>query len=132
MATATCKFVPSGASPTMGSSVDQDTVVYFGSVAFSAAADTYATGGLLPATGFGLINLGPYSDRTPIVFWIESLNGSGLWYAWNVATGKLKILAAAGSGTAGVTEITNGTALSGVTPNIFTDTVSFEVRFPRR
>ena len=131
MATATCKFVPSTAVPPPGS-IDQDTVAYYGTISFSAAADTYATGGLLPAAGFTLPNLGPYADRTPVVFWIESLNGSGLWYAWNVATGKLKILAAAGSGTAGVTEITNGTALSGVTPNIFTDTVSFEVRFPRR
>ncbi|MBA0086797.1 MAG: hypothetical protein HRJ53_17590 [Acidobacteria bacterium Pan2503] len=131
MPTATIKINPSGAIPPPGS-IDQDTVAYFGSITFSAATDTYATGGLLALTGFGLINLGPYSDRTPITFWIESLNGSGIWYAWNIATSKLKLLTAAGTGTAGVTEITNGTALNAVTPNVFTDTVAYEVRFPRK
>lgn len=131
MATATFKFVPSPVLSGPGD-VDQASVVYFGSITFSGAGDTYATGGLLPLAGFGLANLGPYADRTPLVIYIESLAGSGWWYLFNTATGKLKIISAAGTGTAAPTEVTNGTALNAATPNIFTDVVAFEARFPRR
>jgi hypothetical protein len=130
MATATFKFVP--ANPPFGpGDVDQHTVVYLGTITFSAAGDTYATGGLLPLAGFGLPNLGPYADRAPIVIYIESLAASGWWYLFNTATGKLKIISAAGTGTAAPTEVTNGTALNAATPNIFTDVVAFEARFQR-
>lgn len=131
MATATFKFNPSPVLGTGKGDIRQQVVKYFGSISFSAAADTYATGGLSPLAGFALINLGPYSDRVPLSTYIESSNGSPLYYMWNQTTGKLQIFAGGGSGTAGLTEVTNGTALSGVTPNIFTDVIFFEVTFPR-
>lgn len=135
MATATIKFTESPAIIPDGS-CDQDTVTYLGSVTFSAAADTYLTGGLLPLAGFDLKSLGPYADRTPLVVYVESLAGTGFSYVWVQSTGKLKILAsAAGSNTTGQGEAATATALSGLTGgglNVFTDVVVFEARFPRR
>lgn len=110
---------------------NQKTVRYYGSVVFSAATDTYATNGLLPASGEALENLGPYGDRLPVRVDVFSLNGSGIQYAWDQATGKLKIFSsAAGSGTAGPSEITNGTALNAITPDVSADVVRFEAVFP--
>jgi hypothetical protein len=131
MATATFKFNP---APTIPGSDDttQSTIRFFGTVTFSAAADTYATGGLLPLAGFALKNLGPYADRTPVAAYVESLAGSGLTYYYNIGTGKVQVFGGGGSGTTGITEITNGTALNGTTPQIFTDVVSFEIVVPRR
>lgn len=131
MPTATFKFVPAPNLVGPGS-VDQDTVVYYGSITFSAATDTYATGGLLPLAGSALINLGPYADRTPLAIYIESLAASGFWYLYVPSTGKLKIISNAGTGTAAPTEVTNGTALNATTPSIFGDTLAFEAHFPRR
>lgn len=131
MATATIKFnAPSGLA--LGE-IDAELVRYYGTITFSAAGDTYLTGGLLPAAGFDLKSLGPYADRTPLMVNVLSRAGSGWNYAWNQATGKLKLLAsAAGSGTAADGEATTGTALNAFTPNVFTDDVVFEAVFARR
>jgi hypothetical protein len=131
MATATMKFVPNPRLLTGKGTIDQATVAYYGTVTFSAAADTYATGGLLPAAGNALINLGPYGDRTPLIIDMFSQGGSGFQYMWNVSTGKLQIFAGGGSGTAAASEVTNGTALNAATPNIFTDVIAFVAVFPR-
>lgn len=132
MATATIKFNITTLQPTGFGSVDQETVAYSGTVTFSAAADTYLTGGLLPLTGFALKNLGPYADRVPLSWTVASQSGSGWEYEWNVATGKLMIIAGGGSGTAAPVELTTGTALNAATPNIFTDVVNFTFFFPRK
>lgn len=110
---------------------DQDIITYYGTITFSAAADTYATGGLLALAGFAALNLGPYSDRNPIGFVVQSLSGSGYGYEYNVATKKLMIIAGGGSGTAAPVELTNGTALNAATPNIFTDVVAFALIFSK-
>lgn len=129
MATATFKFNIKGNVPVGEDS--QDVIRYFGTITFSAAADTYATGGLLAAAGFAALNLGPYSDRDPILMVITTLRGSGWEYQYNTSTKKLMIIAGGGSGTAAPVELTNGTALNAATPNIFTDVVSFELTFPK-
>lgn len=130
MATATCKFnasVPLEVGDQTGESVR-----FYGTVTFSAAGDTYATGGLSPLAGFDLKSLGPYADRTPLAVYIESQIGSGLSYYYNASTKKLQIFGGGGSGTAGLTEVTNNTALNATTPQIFTDVVNFEAVFLRR
>lgn len=132
MATATVKFVPNPVLVTGKGSVDQETVAYYGTIAFSAATDTYLTGGLLPLAGNALLNLGPYADRTPIIIDIISQAGSGFQYMWNVATGKMQIFAGGGSGTAAPSELTNATALNAATPSIFADVVNFLAVFPRK
>jgi hypothetical protein len=131
MATATVKWNITTQQPTSLGSIDQETVTFSGTVTFSAAADTYATGGLLPAAGFALKNLGPYADRAPLAWTVASQAGSGWEYEYNVSTGKLMIIAGGGSGTAATVELTNGTALNAATPNIFTDVVKFQMVFPR-
>lgn len=131
MATATIKLNP---NPQIGSgkgSPDAMTVTYFGTITFSAATDTYLTGGLAPLAGFGLANLGPYADRTPLITSIFSQAGSGFNYQWNIATGKLQIFAGGGSGTAAPSEITSGTALNATTPSIFSEVINFSMVFPR-
>jgi hypothetical protein len=130
MATATVKWTVTKVPGAFGSN-DQGTVTYFGSVAFSAAADTYATGGLAALAGFDLKNLGPYSDRTPLTAYVFSTVGSGWNYQFNLTSRKLMILAGGGSGTAAPIELTNATALNAATPNIFTDVVAFALAFPR-
>jgi hypothetical protein len=131
MPTATMKFVPNPAILTGKGTVDQATVAYYGTITFSAATDTYATGGLLPLAGNALANLGPLADRTPLIIDMFTQAGSGLQYMWNVGTGKLQIFGGGGSGTAAPSEITNGTALNAVTPNVFTDVIKFVAVFPR-
>lgn len=130
MATATFKFNP---NTTLGGFGDagERTVTFYGSITFSAATDTYATGGLLPFAGFALKNLGPYADRTPLFAYISSTIGQPWSYLYNVSTGKLQIYGGGGSGTTALTEVTNGTALNGTTPTISTDNVLFNVTFPR-
>jgi len=128
MATATFEFNINNRVP-LGEK-NQKTVRYYGTITFSAAADVYATGGLLPTTGFDLKHLGPYGDRVPLIVLIKSANASGFDYEWNQSTGKLEILSNAGSGTAAPTEITNGTALSATTPAISGDVINFEAVFP--
>jgi hypothetical protein len=130
MATATVKYSLTTRPMPFGSQ-DQQTVTYFGSVAFSAAGDTYATGGLAALAGFDLKNLGPYADRTPLSVFIFSQAGSGWEYEFNVATKKLMIIAGGGSTTAAAVELANATALNAAVPNIFTDVVAFEFVFPR-
>jgi len=129
MATATFKF--NVKSNIFIGEDSQDVIRYFGTVTFSAAADTYATGGLLAAAGSDAKSLGPYSDRDPILMVITSLRGSGFEYQYNTSTKKLMIIAGGGSGTAAPVELTNGTALNVATPNIFTDVVGFELTFPK-
>lgn len=132
MATATVKFI---ANPNLlqgKGSVDQSTVAYYGSVAFSAATDTYLTGGLLALAGFALSNLGPYADRTPIIIDLFTQAGSGFQYMYNVATSKLQIFGGGGSGTTAPSEITSATALNATTPSIFADVVNFVAVFPRK
>jgi hypothetical protein len=130
MATATVKFVATSKAP-LGD-MTQDAITYYGTLTFSAATDTYATGGLLPLAGFALINLGPYGNRVPLQVDVFSQAGSGFTYAWNFATGKLMILSGtAASATSGSTELTNGTALNAATPNIFTDVVGFRIVVPQ-
>jgi hypothetical protein len=131
MATATVKYLITTQQPTSLGSVDQETITFSGSVVFSAAADTYASGGLLALAGFALANLGPYADRTPLAVYIATQSGSGWEYEYNSATKKLMIIAGGGSGTAAPVELTNGTALNAATPNIFTDVVKFQAVFPR-
>lgn len=132
MATATIKFIPNPALVTGKGSVDQETVAYYGSITFSAATDTYLTGGLLPLTGNALLNLGPYADRAPLIIDMFSQSGSGFQYQWNTATGKLQIFAGGGSGTAAALEVTTATALNATTPSIFADVVNFVAVFPRK
>lgn len=130
MATATIKFVP---NPVLGGFGDagERTVTFFGSITFSAATDTYATGGLLPLAGFAPKNLGPYADRTPLFSYVSSVAGQPWSYMWNPSTGKLQIFGGGGSGTTALTELTNGTALNATTPTISTDSVLFNMTFPR-
>jgi hypothetical protein len=131
MATATVSFAISTAMAGEGT-VDQRTVTYFGVLTFSASTDTYATGGLLGKTGSALKNLGPYSDRTPLQVEVFSTAGTGWNYQWNITTSKLQIFSGtSGGATSASTELTNSTALSGGTPEIFTDTISFKATFPR-
>jgi hypothetical protein len=131
MATATVSFAISTAMAGEGT-VDQRTVTYFGAMTFSAAADTYLTGGLLAKSGAAFKNLGPYGDRTPLQVVVFSTNGSGWNYQWNITTSKLQIFSGtSGGATSASTELTNSTALSGGTPEIFTDTISFKATFPR-
>jgi hypothetical protein len=130
MATATVKYIVT-TRPTSWGSVDQETVTFMGTIAFSAAADTYATGGLLALSGFAALNLGPYSDRNPLFVDIQSQAGSGLQYYYNVATKKLMILGGGGSNTAAPVEIAAGTLLNATTPQIFTDVVAFQFFFQR-
>jgi hypothetical protein len=130
MAVATFKFNATTRQSSFGS-IDEETVTYSGTITFSAAADTYATGGMLPLAGFALKNLGPYADRTPLAIYTQTQAGSGWEYEYNTSTGKLQVIAGGGSGTAAPVELTNGTALNGATPNIFTDVVTFQVVFPR-
>lgn len=133
MATATIRFVPSTSLGSPGSTVDQKTVVYWGTITFSAAADTYATGGLLALSGSALINLGPYSDRTPLQVRVFATDGSGWQFAWNTSAGKLLIYsgAAAADGTNAAVQVTNGTALNATTPTLSTAAISFKAIFPR-
>lgn len=131
MPTATVKWNITTKQPTSFGSVDQETVTYAGTLTFSAATDTYATGGLLALTGFAVLNLGPYADRTPLAIYVASQAGSGWEYEYNAATKKLMIIAGGGSGTAAPVELTNTTALNAATPNIFTDVVNFLASFPR-
>lgn len=131
MATATVKYTP---NPQIGSgkgSPDAMTVTYYGSITFSAATDTYLTGGLLALAGFALANLGPYADRTPLIMSIFSQAGSGFQYEYNLSTNKLQIFAGGGSGTAAPSEVTSGTALNATTPSLFTEVINFSVVFPR-
>ena len=130
MATATVKSIANPAL-TLGDTA-QETVIYFGTISFSAATDNYLTGGLLGATGFAVSNLGPYADRAPIYFDVNTQAGSGWEYEYNVATKKLMIIAGGGSGTAAAVELTTATALNAATPNIFTDVVAFRAVFPRK
>ena len=129
MATATFKFNITNKVP-LGEDT-QDCMRYFGTITFSAAADTYATGGMLAASGFAALNLGPYSDRDPILAIVQSKSGSGFQYLYNVATKKLMVIGGGGSGTAAPVEVTNGTALNATTPQIFTDLVAFELTIPK-
>ena len=131
MATATVKYNITTQQPTSLGSVYQETVTFSGTVTFSAATDTYATGGLLALTGFAVLNLGPLADRVPLAAYIESQSGSGYNYQYNASTKKLMIIAGGGSGTAAPVELTNATALNAATPNIFTDVVKFQFVFPR-
>jgi hypothetical protein len=131
MPTATMKF--NAAQQIALGAIDGELVRYYGTVSFSAAADTYITGGLLPLAGFDLKSLGPYADRVPLSIYVYSRAGSGWNYQWNNAAGKLKIFSsAAGSGTSADSEVTTATALNALAPNVFTDDVIFEVVFPRR
>jgi hypothetical protein len=132
MPTATIKFNPSPALTTGKGTIDQETVAYYGTISFSAATDTYLTGGLLPLAGFALLNLGPYADRTPLIIDLVSQSGSGFQYMYNVSTGKVQIFAGGGSGTAAPSEVTTATALNATTPSIFADTVNFVAVFPRK
>ena len=131
MATATIKFVPSTVLAGEGT-VDQRTVTYYGTITFSASGDTYVTGGLAALTGSALLNLGPYGDRTPLQVVAWSTAGSGWNYQWNPTTSKFQIFSGtSGGATSASSELTTGTALSGGTPEIFTDTISFKAVFPR-
>ena len=131
MATATVKYLITTQQPTSLGSVDQETITFSGTVVFSAAADTYATGGLLALAGFALANLGPYADRVPLAVYVATQSGSGWEYEYNSSTKKLMIIAGGGSGTAAPVELTNATALNAATPNNFTDVVKFQAVFPR-
>lgn len=130
MATATFKFVPNNKLAGFGDAGER-TITYYGSIVFSAATDTYATGGLLPLAGFTPINLGPYADRTPLFTYISSTAGQAWSYLWNPGTGKLQIFGGGGSATNALQEVTNGTALNATTPTISTDVVLFNMTLPR-
>lgn len=131
MATATLKFNANG-KVVLGDTT-QDVVTYYGTIAFSAAADTYATGGIAPLTGFALANLGPYGNRAPLEVRVYSQNGQGWKYIWNSATSKLMVFSggASGANTTADIELTNTTALNATTPTISTDIVAFTAVFPR-
>lgn len=138
MATATFKFVPNPVLAGIGASdFGGRTVSYYGQVVFSAATDTYASGGMLPLTGFAMKNMGPYADRVPLYTYIESSAGQGWTYQWNQVTGKLMIFTAAGTGTTSPGEATNGTALNALNNGgtnggtVFSDTVLYNICFPR-
>ena len=130
MAVATVKYNITS-KPTSFGSVDQETVSFFGTISFSAATDTYATGGLLALAGFALLNLGPYADRVPVAVYVASQAGSGLTYAYNPSTKKLQVFGGGGGNTAGILEIANTTVLNATTPQIFTDVVAFQATFQR-
>jgi len=130
MATATFKFVPN--TKLAAADFTGRTVTYYGTITFSAVGDVYLTGGIAPLAGFGLPNLGPYGDRTPLKVYVESQAGSGFEYKWNASTNKLQVFSGTGAGaTSSATELTNNTALNATTPTISTDTINFEATFPR-
>lgn len=130
MATATVKFANNTVLSGIGDK-RQRTIAFYGSMTFSASGDTYLTGGLLALSGFAFLNLGPYGDRAPLKVQIWSTAGSGWNYQWNTSTSKLQIFSGtSGGATSASTELTTGTALSGGTPEIFTDTISFELIVP--
>lgn len=124
MATGTVKYNISNKVP-LGEK-NQKTVRYYGTITFSAAADTYATGGLLPLAGFAPKTLGPFGDRTPVSFYVESATGSGWWYVFNTSTGKLQIFGGGAGANAAASELAAGQALT----TEFADTVIFEAVFP--
>lgn len=137
MAVATFKFVP---NPTLGGFGDagQRSISYYGSITFSAAGDTYATGGLLPLAGFAFKNLGPYADRTPLFNYVNSTAGQSWFYLWNQSTGKLQIFAGgAAADNAHSQSEANAVALNALLNSgsgggsVATDTVLFNVTFPR-
>src|SRR5262249_48047986 len=132
MATATVKYNPS-TTLIGGNTVDQKTVKYYGTVTFSAAADTYLTGGLLALSGFAFLNLGPYGDRPPLEVRLWSTDGSGWQFQYNTSTGKLLIFsgAAAADGTNAAVPLTTGTALNATTPALSTAAISFYAVFQR-
>jgi hypothetical protein len=130
MATATLKM--SASTKSFLGDAGQDTIIYYGTITFSASTDTYATGGIAPLTGFGLTNLGPYGNRTPLAVWVQSNSGTGWNYQWNVGTGKLQVFAsAAGSSTTADGELANSTQLGTASPSIFTDNVIFFAVVPK-
>jgi hypothetical protein len=132
VATATLKFNPNNAINSGVGSPDSHTVIYYGTISFSAVADVYLTGGIAPLAGFAPKNLGPYSDRVPLAIYIESQSGSGFEYKWNQATGKLQVFSGTGAGaTSSATELTNNTALNATTPTISTDVINYVATFPR-
>lgn len=128
MATATVKYNLNSAVP--GGEKKAKTISYYGTISVSAASDTYATSGLAALTGFALKNLGPFADRIPLEMRIFSLAGTGVSYNYVNSSGLLLIRGGGGSGTAAPVEITNGTALSGTTPAISTDVISFILIVP--
>src|SRR2546430_16306841 len=98
MATATLKFVPANII-SLGA-IDGELVRYYGTITFSAAADTYLTGGLLPLAGFDLESLGPFAGRTPLWINVYSRSRSGWNYHGDKAARRLEIFATpAGNGT---------------------------------
>ena|SRR5277367_3417738 len=132
MATATFKFNNNTAINSGLGDSTQHAVTFYGTITFSAATDTYLTGGLLPLAGFAPKNLGPYGDRVPLKIYVESQSGSGFEYKWNQATGQLQVFSGTGAGaTSSATELTTGTALNATTPTISTDVINFEATFPR-
>ena len=74
------------------STTTQKTIEYYGTVTIPASPATYATGGLLAASGAAFINLGPYGDRTPLLVEVFSTTASGYSYVYNPANLKLLIL----------------------------------------
>src|SRR2546430_5569218 len=88
MATATLKFVPANII-SLGA-IDGELVRYYGTITFSAAADTYLTGGLLPLAGFDLKAPGAFADRTPLWINVYSRSRSRRDYQWKNAPGELK------------------------------------------
>lgn len=106
MATATVIYTINPSLP-LGEMM-QHTVRFYGTATFSAAGDTYATGGLAAKTGSAFKNIGaPYSDRTPVFVKVWSASGSGFLYEYVVSSGFLKIFGGGSSGGGTVTSVIN-------------------------
>lgn len=131
MAVATYTLTQSARLEPLGSK-DQKTLTFWGSITFSAAADTYATGGVSPLATTVLKALGPYANTAPLAVTLHSARGTGFQYQFDTSTNKILIFsgAAAADGTTGAVQLTNGTALNATTPTISTDVVRYEIVFP--
>ena len=73
------------------STTTQKTVEFYGTATVQASPATYATGGLLAASGAAFLNLGPYADRTPLLVTVQSQSGSGYTYTYVPTSKKLMI-----------------------------------------
>lgn len=100
--------------------------LYFGSLAFSAATDTYASGGVV------LSFADPEIKSSQVPIHVDIKGKTGHIYAYvpgtTIADGKVMIFVSANSTTAALTEFGNGTAFNAASAPA-SDTITFKARF---
>lgn len=120
------------ASYPFGITEANDTLIIYGTAAFSASPATYATGGI--ALSWATLSSNKTSSKgdgtnsgTPFFARFTSVGGSGFVYVWNKATETLQIFTGAAAQSA-LTELTNGAAIPA---GVSGDVIGFEARFKR-